>query len=178
MIRHIYVPFVDPGIQQQSKGLDIPGQIIRRHYYQPGRVPQLKWVTRVNQLYVVGHGATGADGIFDNTGNMISVADLAQRLVDEGVSKSHQVIKLWACEGGAGGQASTANKFLGELRKLGFEKVVVLGYLPSITNSWKGHKRGVVENTIMEDAGDGNGPQPKVVKDYTLHASEVRVAFS
>ena len=30
----------------------------------------------------------------------------------------------------------------------------------------------------MEIAGDGNGPKPKVVKDYTLHASEVRVAFS
>jgi hypothetical protein len=173
MIRYFYVPFEDPGLQTQSKGVKVPGTIVQRVYYSPNKKKQLQFLSRFSQLYIVGHGASGDDNIYDNVGKSLPIADIPKMLLAEGVSKSHRLFKLWACESADTGRSSSAYKLLAALRAAGFNKAVVAGYSHCITISSNGHKHSVED--VMHDFGDGAGPVAARA-DYG-RASENRMYF-
>jgi hypothetical protein len=144
IIRYFYVPFEDPSFVDMCKEVKIPANFRRIvKSYSPLKKDQLSWATRWDQVYVMGHGAPGADAIEDNKGTELDVAGIVKRLQHEGLGKHHRLIKLWACSGGAGGKNSTAYKLLKAMRAAGFDQVKVAGYTETITTSVGGHKRAL-----------------------------------
>lgn len=117
-------------------------------------------------LYIVAHCAAGLNVIQDNIGNQIDATELVARLNADGLPKSHRVIKLWACSGGADspkGDRAFAKTFLKALRDGGYADAIVYGYLKTVTSV---------------DSGDGH--HRYAIDDQTGHrvrAHEERVAF-
>lgn len=144
IIRYFYVPFQDPSFVEMCRDVKIPANFRRVvKAYSPTKKDQLKWATRWDQVYVMGHGEPCGDAIEDNKGTELRVADIVGRLQHESLGKHHHLVKLWACSGGAGGKSSTAYKLLKALRAAGFDKVKVAGYTETITTSVDGHKRAL-----------------------------------
>jgi hypothetical protein len=161
IIRYFYVPFEDPSFVDMCKEVKIPANFRRVvKSYAPTKKNQLSWATRWDQVYVMGHGAPGADDIEDNKGTQLAINGIVDRLKHEGLSKNHHLIKLWACSGGAGGKNSTAYKLLKALRAAGYSKVKVAGYTETITTSVNGHKRALSHD---DDSDVGRASEHRVL---------------
>lgn len=110
-------------------------QRVRRHN---GLAPVLRDVSYKQQLYVFGHGSPMSDVIEDCQGNQITIGELALRMFLDGLSMSHEKIKLHSCSGGVGGHYSMAAKLKMALQALGFLRLNVYGYTEDLSVSTSG----------------------------------------
>lgn len=85
-------------------------------------------VMAMQQLYIVAHGSAGADSIFDDSGGALTVTDLAKQLKSQGLTTSIHKVKLFCCQGGSNGSASTAALLKTALKAEGFNSVSTYGY--------------------------------------------------
>lgn len=88
----------------------------------------LKNVMRFQQLYVVAHGSSGSDSIYDDSGGAMHVDELAGQLFGQGLTTSIQKVKLFCCEGGLGGIQSTAAQLKTAMVCKCFNDVTTYGY--------------------------------------------------
>jgi len=88
----------------------------------------LKDVNMFQQLYIVAHGAAGADSIYDDAGAALNVTALAKQLKDQGLTNRIRKVKLYACQGGSSGSASTAKRLKDAMVLAGFNNVTAYGY--------------------------------------------------
>ncbi len=88
----------------------------------------LSSLSMFQQLYIVAHGSAGADNVYDDGGAALSVHALAQQLKDQGLTSRIRKVKLYACQGGSQGSASTAKKLKDAMRLAGFTNVDTYGY--------------------------------------------------
>lgn len=85
-------------------------------------------VMSIQQVYIVAHGSAGANSIFDDSGGSLSVDDLAKQLKKDGLTTSVRKVKLYCCQGGSNGAASTAAQLKRALQGQGFDNVTTYGY--------------------------------------------------
>jgi hypothetical protein len=105
----------------------------------------LEGVHFYQQLYIFAHGTAKGDSIMDSTGGSMTMQDLAQQLLDEKLTKRIRKIKLWICEGSAGGMDSSAQKFKDAIYILGYTSTSVYGYSKLLGSAMSGdgkHKYG------------------------------------
>lgn len=148
MSKIAYVPFADQGLRNYvSTTINTfnSGRMFDR-FKTPPRYhggPILRDVGINTQVYVFGHGSPKSDVISDNSGNQLTMDELAVQLLSDGLSLAHKVIKLNACNGGTGGLQSMANKLLMAMRGAGFPAVKVYGYTENLyVKSWGSQKHG------------------------------------
>jgi hypothetical protein len=109
----------------------------------------LRTVRYDQQLYVFGHGGEASDEIECMDGSTLSLDDLAARLFLDGLSISQKVVKLFACEGGKGGDTSMAAKLKRAMVDIGFTNVTVYGYTESLAIG----TRGAAQQKYSTDTG-------------------------
>lgn len=105
----------------------------------------LSGVHSYQQVYIFAHGTCKGDSIMDSTGGSMTVQDLAKQLKDQKLTRRIGKIKLWICEGSAGGMDSTAAKFKDAIVLQGYRDTSVYGYsklLASGMSSDGKHKYG------------------------------------
>ncbi len=83
-------------------------------------------------LYIVSHCSPRAKTISDNLSNQLTAEQLAQRIANDGLSKGHGPIKLYACSGGTGGVDSFASQLLAELNWQGYFAVELYAYVSTV----------------------------------------------
>jgi hypothetical protein len=88
----------------------------------------LQGVNFYQQLYIFAHGTEGGDSIMDSTGGSMTMIDLAKQLKAEKLTTSIRKIKLWICEGSAGGMDSSAQIFKNAIVLEGYRSTAVFGY--------------------------------------------------
>ena len=103
-------------LDQFKKGVLTPGSKV------------LGGLSMFQQLYIVAHGAAGADNIYDDGGGALTVFELAKQLKEQGLTSRIRKVKLYACQGGSQGHASTAKKLKDAMRLAGFTNVDTYGY--------------------------------------------------
>lgn len=147
-----YSPFADPDL------LELIGNVVHEfHAWTPlekfdkrirtydGTTQPLKDVKYNQQLYVFGHGGPRETIIEDCLGNSVTIKELAARIAGDGLSISHEKIKLYSCSGGVGGGGSMAAQLKNALRLHGYTKLSVYGFTESMTDRASGvlnFKRG------------------------------------
>lgn len=97
------------------------------------------------QLYIFAHGTSGGDSILDSSGGSMTMQALAKQLKAEKLSTRIRKIKLWICEGAAGGMNSSAKIFADAIKTEGYSDTSVYGYsklLASGMSDDKQHKYG------------------------------------
>lgn len=125
----------------------------------------LSSVMRIQQLYIVAHGAHGSDSVYDNANTALSVADMAQQLLDQKLTTAIGKVKLFCCNGGAGGVSSTAKQFKDAMRTKGFNNVSVYGYTNMVDQGGlhEGHK-WAYSNVVNDAAVNSTGAKDVRVK--------------
>jgi hypothetical protein len=97
------------------------------------------------QLYVFGHGRVKGGTISDCSKNRMTIKDLADQIFQDGLSISHEKVKLHSCWGGVGDEESNAAKLKEAMLALGYTKLTVYGYTEALKTSTSGvfgYKRG------------------------------------
>lgn len=147
-LKVMYVPFPNDAVLISGAGAIVRAHNSKHRVDQfrddvvvPG-TKALSSVMRIQQLYIVTHGAHGSDAVFDDDENELKVTDLAQQLLDQKLTTSIGKVKLYCCNGGSGGVDSTAKQFKDAMRAKGFNNVSVYGYTFMLDQGglFEGHK--------------------------------------
>lgn len=93
----------------------------------PGK-DALKGVGMFQQVYIVAHGSAGQGSIYDDGGAPMTVGDLAKQMKAQGLTNSIRKVKLYCCNGGSNGHASTAKQLKAAMLLAGFNNVSTYGY--------------------------------------------------